>query len=74
MWTHPEYRRQGLARRVLDALEEAAVGAGYRGLILETGPNQREAASLYQRRGYIRIPPYGRYPDALAFEGRLPRD
>jgi GNAT superfamily N-acetyltransferase len=73
MWTHPDYRRQGLAGRVLDALEDLAVAAGYQQLVLETGPRQPEAAALYQRRGYTRIPAYGRYPDAVAFGTVLPR-
>jgi GNAT superfamily N-acetyltransferase len=67
MWTNPAYRRQGLAARILDVLEEAAEAAGYRRLVLETGPRQPEAAALYERRGYRRIPVYGRYPEALAF-------
>ena len=68
MWTHPDYRRRGLAWRVLAALEEAASAAGYRRLILETGPRQPEAAAMYARRGYRRIPVFGRYDQALAYE------
>jgi GNAT superfamily N-acetyltransferase len=67
MWTNPEYRRQGLAARILRALEEAAGSAGYIRLVLETGPRQPEAAALYERHGYTRIPTYGLYPEALAF-------
>lgn len=75
MWTHPAYRRRGLAGRVLDVLEETAVEARYRRLVLETGPRQPEAAALYERRGYGRIPTYGRYAEALAFAVDLrPRD
>src|SRR5580700_318469 len=40
MWTNPEYRRQGLAARLLRKLEEAAGSAGYIRLVLETGPRQ----------------------------------
>jgi GNAT superfamily N-acetyltransferase len=67
MWTSPDYRRRGLATLVLDALEQAAVAAGYRRLVLETGPRQPEAAAMYERRGYTRIPRFGRYAQALAF-------
>lgn len=67
MWTAPAYRRRGLAAVVLAALEEEAVAAGYRRLVLETGPAQPEAVILYERRGYTRIPAYGHYPEALAF-------
>jgi ribosomal protein S18 acetylase RimI-like enzyme len=71
MWTHPGYRRRGLAARVLDALEGSARAAGYRRLVLETGPNQPEAAALYRGRGYQPIPPFGPYPQALAFAADL---
>jgi len=67
MWTHPDYRRRGLARRVLAALEDAAAEAGYERLILETGPRQPEAAAMYTARGYSRIEFYGPYSEALAF-------
>jgi GNAT superfamily N-acetyltransferase len=74
MWTHPHYRRRGLAVRVLSALEDAAVEAGYARLILETGPHQPEAEALYAGRGYSRIEFYGHYPDARAFSVELPRN
>ncbi|HMC38355.1 MAG TPA: GNAT family N-acetyltransferase [Acidimicrobiales bacterium] len=67
MWTHPAYRRRGLAQRVLTELEVRAAAAGYRRLVLETGPMQPEAAALYQQRGYRRIETYGIYEQALAF-------
>jgi GNAT superfamily N-acetyltransferase len=68
MWTHPGHRRQGHASTVLAALEDAARAAGYTAIRLETGPAQPEAQSLYASRGYRRIPVYGRYPQALAYE------
>ncbi|HZU80339.1 MAG TPA: GNAT family N-acetyltransferase [Acidimicrobiales bacterium] len=67
MWTHPDYRRRGLAARVLATLEVEARGAGYLRLILETGPRQPEAEALYAKRGYVRIDHFGRYPEARAF-------
>ncbi|HEY8525461.1 MAG TPA: GNAT family N-acetyltransferase [Acidimicrobiales bacterium] len=67
MWTAPGHRRKGYASRVLTALEDAARAAGYRTLLLETGPLQPEAYALYTGRGYRRIPVYGRYHLARAF-------
>ena len=67
MWTHPDYRRRGLAARILRALEDAAREAGYSRLILETGPRQPEAEALYASRGYVRIECYGHYAEARAF-------
>ena len=71
MWTHPDHRRRGLAAAVLHELEARARVAGYATVLLETGPRQPAAAALYAARGYTRIPPYGRYPQALAFELQL---
>ncbi|HAM01958.1 MAG TPA: GNAT family N-acetyltransferase [Acidimicrobiaceae bacterium] len=73
MWTHPAYRRRGLAARILGILEDAAWEAGYVRLILETGPRQPEAEALYVARGYDRIEFYGHYPEARAFSLDLSR-
>jgi len=67
MWTHPGYRRRGLASLVLGALEDAASEVGYARLILETGSRQPEAEALYAERGYSRIETYGHYAEARAF-------
>ena len=71
MWTHPAHRRRGHAMTVLAALEAAAGDAGYHTVRLETGPAQPEALALYERVGYRRIPTFGRYRDAIAFERPL---
>jgi GNAT superfamily N-acetyltransferase len=71
MWTAPAHRRRGLATTVLRALEQLARDRGYTRVILETGPAQPEAEAMYAYAGYRRIPVYGRYPSALAFEHRL---
>jgi GNAT superfamily N-acetyltransferase len=73
MWTHPLYRRRGLAARVLEALEDAAREFGYTRLVLETGPRQPEAEALYASRGYDRTEFYGHYPEARAFSLDLSR-
>jgi GNAT superfamily N-acetyltransferase len=67
MWTSPHHRRRGLAAQVLTALEDAARAAGYVRVLLETGPNQPEAVKFYAHRGYVSIPTYSHYDDALAF-------
>ena len=40
-----------------------ALRCGIRLVRLETGVRQPEALSLYERCGYVRIPPFGGYPD-----------
>jgi GNAT superfamily N-acetyltransferase/predicted nuclease with RNAse H fold len=67
MWTHPDHRGRGLAARLLCGLESEAAGAGYRAVVLETGPRQPEAVRLYRSLGYRPAPPFGPYEQALAF-------
>jgi GNAT superfamily N-acetyltransferase len=59
MWTAPTQRGRGYGRRVLAALEDAAVQRGYRSLRLEPGDLQRAAIALYTSAGYREIAPYG---------------
>jgi len=52
VWTNPLFRRQGLARVVMSALESAARDAGYSITELTTGARQPEAVALYLSLGY----------------------
>ena len=61
MYVSPEFRRQGLARRVLGELERAAHELGYVRAVLETGVKQSAAIALYQGLGYQFIENYGPY-------------
>jgi putative acetyltransferase len=61
MYVRPEHRGAGLARRMLTALEDLAVGAHYPLIRLETGTLQPEAIALYESAGYRAIPAYGPY-------------
>ena len=64
MYVVPAYRRTGLARRLLVALEESLLDAGYDHVWLETGERQPEALALYRSAGYQPIKGYGHYKDA----------
>lgn len=61
MYVRQDYRRRGMAARVLSELEEWAAELGYRQAVLETGIRQPEAIALYRREGYARIENYGQY-------------
>ncbi len=61
MYVPPAQRSQGIASAVLDELEKWAKELGYKKCVLETGMNQPEAISMYNKKGYRRIPNYGQY-------------
>jgi len=75
MWTAPHHRGRGYARRILAALEAAAVRRGYHTLRLETGDAMDAAIGLYGSAGYEPIPSYGEHwgadPRCRSFEKRL---
>ena len=63
MFVAPEARGRGIARALLERLEEEAVALDYEALWLETGTEQPEAISLYESHGYEPITGFGRYKD-----------
>lgn len=63
VYLRPQARGQGVARRLMDALEAKAVQSGCKTLVLETGPAQPEALTLYRGMGYQCRGPFGDYPD-----------
>ena len=74
MFVQPSWRRRGVARQILAALETDARECGYVALRLETGSGQPEAIGFYQAAGYVHIPPFGEYvgnPASVCFEKRL---
>lgn len=50
-----EYRRQGLANRTLEKLEEIAKDMGYTRLVLETNIDWRSATQFYKSCGFIKL-------------------
>jgi len=61
MFVHPDYRKKGIASKVLAELERWAAEENYTYTILETGKKQPEAIHLYQKQGYTIIPNYPPY-------------
>jgi GNAT superfamily N-acetyltransferase len=63
VYVEPAFRRRGLAQVVVDALEADAARAGIGRLVLNSGPEQPEALSLYALLGYAPVPGFGVYAD-----------
>jgi len=71
------YRRQGIAGKMLQALEQTAIEQGCHFMRLETGAEQFEATAFYERNGYYRIPVFADYKDdgiSLCYEKKLDLD
>lgn len=61
MYVRPEFRRRGVSKAVLEALEAHARALGLLRLVLETGQRQAEALVLYAKAGFKAIPAFGEY-------------
>lgn len=76
MYVRAAYRRRGIARRVLHALERTAADAGRRRMVLETGTEQPEALAMYAEAGYLpmseRFGLYGESTSSRYFSKELP--
>lgn len=73
LWVAPAARGQGLARRLMVAVEDAARQMGIRVLRLDTNSALPEAIELYRKTGWIEIPRFNDdpYPDVF-FEKQFP--
>jgi GNAT superfamily N-acetyltransferase len=67
MFVAPEARGQGVARVLLQALEDLARERGYAVVRLDTGPRQPHAQRLYESEGYAEIANFNANPVATYF-------
>ena len=77
MYVRPHFRGLGLAKLMLQQLADHALSQGVTRLRLETGIYQTEAIGLYERWGFVQIPPFGEYkPDPLSlfYEKQITND
>lgn len=63
LFVKSEYRRRGIARQILEDLENRAKMAQFFSFILETGSKQLGAKKMYQSLGYLEIPSWGYFLD-----------
>jgi GNAT superfamily N-acetyltransferase len=74
VYVEPAFRRRGVARLVVAALEGSAAAAGHQEVVLNSGREQPEALALYEDLGYGPVPGYGVYacaPGAVFLGKRL---
>lgn len=63
-YARPQFRGQGLARRILDRVTALAVEEGLAELVLETGHNYDAARRLYEQAGFAECGPVLDYPES----------
>lgn len=64
MYVRPAYREHGIAKALLNALEQFAANAGYDWLYLDSAPGMDTAVRFYRRNGFEPCPPYNDNPQA----------
>ena len=64
MYVVPSFRRRGISRLLLEALEAEARRLGATRLVLETGIRQDAALALYALAGYKSTTPFGEYTES----------
>jgi len=60
LFVRPGFRGSGLGQRLIETVVMASGKAGYSELRLDTLPSMASALALYQKLGFVEIPPYGK--------------
>jgi GNAT superfamily N-acetyltransferase len=71
LWVHDSARGQGLARRLMAAVEDEARAMGHRLLKLDTNSALTEALALYRSTGWRETAPYTGAPADVWLEKPL---
>jgi GNAT superfamily N-acetyltransferase len=58
MFVYPEFHGRGVGQLLGRAIVGEAKAIGYRKMMLDTGPAQREAQALYHKLGFVDVEPY----------------
>jgi putative acetyltransferase len=66
LYVRPPFRGLGLGRQMAEAILDAARGAGYACVLLDTLDDMESARALYEDLGFVEVPPYYHNPIAGA--------
>ena len=64
LYVRPQFRGVGLGRQLVEAILDAARGAGYACVLLDTLDDMESARALYEDLGFSEVPPYYHNPIA----------
>jgi ribosomal protein S18 acetylase RimI-like enzyme len=62
LYVRPGFRGMGLGRQLAEAILDAARGAGYACVLLDTLDDMESARALYEDLGFVEVPPYYHNP------------
>lgn len=74
MYVNPYFRGFGVASLMIDALTKWGKELFYDNAVLETGTKQPESIKLYEKHGFVKIPPFEPYiniPDSICMSKAL---
>lgn len=74
VWVQPEYRRQHIADKMMQLVEQKTKEQGFARVILQTRPQMTEAVGMYTKCGYKLIenyPPYDKLVGAVCYAKEL---
>ncbi len=71
MWLLEDYHGQGIGYQVFVQLRDFARQKGYRGMRLQTSPEQTRAIAFYRRLGFYEIPSYNEEIGEISMEIKL---
>ncbi|MEM9722358.1 MAG: GNAT family N-acetyltransferase, partial [Bacteroidota bacterium] len=63
LYVSPDYRRKGIALKLMEHLLAEAEKSGYQKLRLDSIPNMKAAQRLYESMGFTEIPAYWQNPN-----------
>ena len=64
LYVRPAFRGLGLGRQLAESILDAARGAGYGCVLLDTLDDMESARTLYEELGFVEVPPYYHNPIA----------
>lgn len=64
LYVRPAFRGLGLGRQLVEGVLDAARGAGYACVLLDTLDDMESARTLYEDLGFVEVPPYYHNPIA----------
>lgn len=66
LYVRPQYRGQGIGKRLLDQLVSEARAEGYQEMYGDTLRSMTSALKMYRQRGFAEVPPYSGTPTPSA--------